>query len=366
MNALELSPVEPDRFRALLRERLGSETLDFGEWPTLLGRGGEAVVEAFTLEGLAGPHRGWAVPLVLRRLEAQKGAMQLRWEAAVHDALHELGYPVPRVLHVETDPAPLGAPFLIAERVPGEVMLEAVTRPAALASQPHRFPGLIFDALFRVPKLMAESQARLHALDPAPLRERLADAGLSADEVRFDTWLERIGRNLRDAGLDGLVEGHAWLERNRPTQPREVIGHGDFIFTNLCVMSGRITGVFDWSTVGLAEPAWDVAATLARLRSNVPGTPAWVAWITRRVQGAMERRYLEAYEACAPLDRERLRYYDAYWLLYELTRSGERLGAGFEPGEAIEMRWLHRETIAKGVAEFREITGVTLAPRLPN
>ncbi|MBW2313509.1 MAG: phosphotransferase [Deltaproteobacteria bacterium] len=364
MTQSDLPPVDPGRLRDLLRAHLGSDAIGFSELPTLLGQGGEAVVEAFALRGAEDPR--WNAPLVLRRLMAQKDPVQLRWEAAVHEALGELGYPVPRVLHVETDPKPLGAPFLVAERVPGEVMLQAVTRPTELARKPHRFPSLIFDALFRVPKLLAESQARLHGLDPTPLREGLTDAGLSPREVRFDTWLARIGQNLRNADLDGLVEGHVWLERHRPSQSREVIGHGDFVFTNLCVEGGRVSGVFDWSTVGLAEREWDVAATLARLRSNVPGMPPWVDAITRRVQAGMVRRYLAAYEACAPLDPERLRYYDAYWLLYELTRSGERLRAGGEAGEAIETRWLHPETIAKGVREFRELTGVELEPLLPS
>ena len=366
MSALELPPVDADRLRALLRKQLGSDAIEFDEAPSLLGQGGEAVVEAFSLAGLPDPESRWNVPLVLRRLMPQKDPIQLRWEAAVHGALESLGYPVPGVLHVETDPSILGAPFLVAHRVPGEVMLQAVMRPAALARQPHRFPSIIFEALQRVPRLLAESQVWLHRLDPSPLREGLAAAGLSADVLCFEAWLTRIGEELRGARLDGLLPGLEWLERHRPSQPREVICHGDFVFTNLCVEGGQVSGVFDWSTVALAEPAWDIAATLSRLRSRVPGTPAWVDWITRRVQAGMERRYLEAYRRSAPVDLERLRYYEAYWLLYELTRGGERLRAGVEPGEAIELRWLHRETIEKGVADFRCATGVEIAPLFPD
>jgi len=370
MAAFELPPVDADRLRQLLRQRLGCEAIGFAEAPTRLGQGGEAVVDGFSLRGLPDPGTPWNAPLILRRLMPQRDPIQLRWEAAVHEALHGLGYPVPRVLAVETDAAALGAPFLVAERVPGEVLLQAVMRPRELARQPQRFPGVIAEALFRVPRLLAESQAWLHGLDPGPLRRGLAAAGLSARELGFPAWLERLASSIRDARLEGLVPGLVWLEHHRPHEPREVVCHGDFVFSNLCVAAGRVTGVFDWSTVALAEPAWDVAATLARLRSRVPGMPPWVDRITQRVQAGMGRRYLAAYRRLAirnglTLDLDRLRYYGAYWILYELTRSGERLRAGLVPGDAIEHRWLHLETIEKGVADFRRLAGVALAPLLP-
>ena len=83
-----------------------------------------------------------------------------------------------------------------------------------------------------------------------------------------------------------------------------------------------------------------------------PGIPAWLAWITRTVQGHLERRYLAWYRRTGTAPPDRVRYYEAYWLLHELVWSGERLRAGAVPDDAIEHRWLHAETL-----EVAEVAG---------
>lgn len=365
MIELDLPPVEPGALRDELRRRLGVPGLDFAEAPARIASGAEAVVEGFRLAGLDDGDPAWRTPLVLRRLFRQRDPAQLRWEAAVHGALHDQGFPVPRVLCVELEPGCLGSPFLIAQRVPGEVMLQAVMRPGDLVRRPWRIPRLVHDALRKVPAILGEAQARLHRVDPRHLRDRLRAGGLDPAEIGFDARLAGVRRRADAAHLDGLAPGIEWLERERPREARSVICHGDFVFTNLCVMDGRVTGVFDWSTVTLAEPAYDLSASHSRLRSRLPGLPAALDRISRRTQAALARRYLAAYGRQLPVDRERLRYYDAYWLLYELSWSGARLRDGARFDGAIEHRWLHPETIDAGVAAFRERTGIELAPLRP-
>lgn len=362
MKTLALPPVDPDRLRDALRSRLDAPALDFDEPPRFLASGGEAVIDAFSLrevpEELAGP-------LVLRRLLPLREPAQLRLEAAVHATLVRQEYPVPSVHCVETDAAAIGAPFLVADRVPGKVMLEAVTEPQVMARQPWRFPGLIFDALYDVPWLLAMAQAWLHDLDPEPLRAELRGAGLDPGTIGFDARLAEVHRWVEEARLDGLRPGLDWLAAERPAAAREVICHGDFVFTNLCVDGGRVSGVFDWARVTLAEKAYDVAASRARLESRVPGLPGAVDWLTRTVQGKMVDRYQSWYAKDQTVEPERLRYYEAFWLVYELAWSGQRLRAGARASDAIEHRWLHPETLEHGVAEFRRHTGVTLAPLRP-
>lgn len=360
--ALELPEVEPERLLEALRGVSGAPDLRFAETPARLGRGGEAVVDSFRLA--AGPP-GFRGPLVLRRLLPLKEPAQVHREAVAHRVLASQGFPVPRVLHAEASSTALGAPFLVAQRLPGRVLLQEITRPGELAAHPARIPRLVYQALVRVPRLLGGLQARLHRLDPEPLRRGLADAGFAREEIGFAGRMRLLAERIDDHGLDGLAAGLDWLRANRPTGERDAVCHGDFVFTNVCVEGGRVTGVFDWSSVTIADPAYDVAATLARLKSNVPGLPPLLAGITRLVQRVLERRYLSCYRRTGSAEPARVRYYEAYWLLHELVWSGERMRAGGVPDDAIEHRWLHPETIDLGVAAFEASTGVRLAPLRP-
>lgn len=358
----ELPAVEPERLLSALREATGCSELAFTERPRLLGRGGEAVVDAFRLSGAPAGLDG---PLVLRRILPLKEPAQVHREAIVHAALAAQGFPVPRVLHADSSSEPLGAPYLVMERLPGAILLQEITRPAELVAHPTRIPRLVHQALARVPRLLGGLQAQLHQLDPDPVRRGYSDAGFSLEEISYAGKLERLEARIRKHALGGLERGLEWLRAQRPPGAREVICHGDFVFTNVCVDGDRVAGVIDWSNVALAESAYDVAATLARLKSNVPGLPPVLAGITRLVQGRLERLYLSHYRRTGSADPDRVRYYEAYWILHELVWSGERLRSGAVADDLIEHRWLHPATLDRGVASFEASTGVRLEPLRP-
>ena len=358
-SVLSLPPVDPDALAAALREHLARPDLRFAEAPRHLATGGEAVIDAFRLAGVEGP---LAAPLVLRRLLPLKPAGQLRWEAAVHRGLADQGFPVPRVFCVELDPDRIGAPFLVAERVPGEVVLEEILQPSRLVRQPWRLPRAVATAVFRVPGLLANAQLRLHALDAGRFADTLRKEGLDPDAIRFEARLTDLGERIEAAKLSGLEPGLDWLRGRRPAEQEPVTCHGDLVFTNLCVHEGKLTGVFDWSYVTFAPVAFDVAATLARLASRIPGLPGPVDWLARTAQGRLVRRYRAAYGA---VDEDALGYYEAYWILVELTRGGMKLREGARHVDAIEQRWLHPETIGQGAARFAALTGTAVEPLLP-
>jgi aminoglycoside phosphotransferase (APT) family kinase protein len=363
VDVLSLPRVDPERLLCVLREATGCARLEFEEEPRTLAVGGEAVVDSFRLRDAPEAFSG---PLVLRRVLMLKDPEQVRWEAAVHSALAETGFPVPRVLLAEASPEPLGAGFLVAARVPGERPLDEVTRPAALLSRPSRLPALFRDAMVRVPRLLGEMQARLHDLDPAPLRRQLQASGFDPERIGFPARLEGIERRVAAARLEGLAPGLEWLRAQHPEPRDSVVCHGDLVFTNLHVEAGRVTGVFDWSHVALAEPEFDVAATLARLASSIPNVPRLLRGAFRLAQARLVRGYLASYRKRRELDTARLRYYECHWILHELSWSGERLRAGAVPDDAIEHRWLHPGTIASGIDRFAETSGVRLTPRLPD
>lgn len=352
-----------ERLLDLLREAFGRPALAYADRLQRVDAGGEAVIYGFRLAGVDGEQ---AEPLILRLLRPSIDPDQVRFEQAVHDSLGALGFPVPKVFLARADPEPLGGAFVVLERLRGHMLLEEVRRPAELLRRPLRFPLLVHDALRRVPDLLAGLQARLHALDPEPLRRALLEAGFAETDLTPEGRLDELEGRARKAGLPGLDRGFQWLRAHAPSPHRRVICHGDFVFTNVCVEGRRATGVLDWSTARVADASYDVAGTVARLGSPVVGVPTLVRRLFERTQQRMVRRYLHAYRRRAPLDGEALHYHEAYFLLAELVWSGERVVEGCRYDGAIEDRWLHPEVIALGAERFHATTGADLQPILPD
>src|SRR5689334_6220682 len=114
------TPLE-DRLLECLRERLGA-AVSYAQPPAQLSGGFDTIIHAFRLAGLAGD---WSGPLVLRVMTRGTSGTRVLREAAAHAALEKAGFAAPHVLLAEPDPAPLGAPFLIMQRLPGETMWSA-------------------------------------------------------------------------------------------------------------------------------------------------------------------------------------------------------------------------------------------------
>ena len=69
--------------------------------------------------------------LVLRIYPGDGGDIKSRNEFENMQRLHQSGYPVPEVFHLETDPNVLGKPFMIMERINGRSMWHMLNDPNA-------------------------------------------------------------------------------------------------------------------------------------------------------------------------------------------------------------------------------------------
>jgi aminoglycoside phosphotransferase (APT) family kinase protein len=216
-----------------------------------------------------------------------------------------------------------------------------------------RLSRLVGEALGTVPRLLAEIQARLHDLDPAVVEGELQARGFTAEEYTEQGRLAETARRVAASRLEGLAPAVDWLDERHPPRVAPVICHSDLLFPNLHVEGGRVTGVFDWSKATLADPAYDVAATLARLKSGVPGLPAPL----RAVQMVVQRRYLSLYGRRRAVDADAVRYYEAAWTLHELIWGVEHRSAGREPTSDVRDRWMHPEVMERGLRRLVELTG---------
>ena len=298
---------------AHLRGVLGAPGLELAEPPVPLTGGFDTEIHAIRLRGAPA---GFAAPLVLRVLRAYHDPAMVMREQAIQNALADQGYPAPRVLHAALDPAPLGAAFLLMERLPGTPLIS--TRPIGMD------------------RPLFEAQLRLHALDPAPVARALGDAGT------FDGYLASLGRRVARAGLTGLAELMRWLHEHRPpSDAPPVICHGDLHPQNILVEGGRVSGVLDWPNTVIADAAFDVASTHSILRyvpAGLASVPRPLRWLARVGQPILAARYLRGYRRRRAIDSERLAYYEVAAAMRALAQAGERRSraAGGPPASELD------------------------------
>jgi aminoglycoside phosphotransferase (APT) family kinase protein len=164
------------------------------------------------------------IPLILRMYMDKpepQAAVKCQREFDVMKHLYNAGYPVPQVFGCETDPACLGAPFVIMKRICGPTLAQLYSG----GSNEDRQKVLdIFTSLY----------VRLHHLDPADFDP--ATASLSTHSIIRKEFSEFERYRLF---LDDNVFGPAlsWLEANmhqvKPSRPSII--HYDFHAQNILV-----------------------------------------------------------------------------------------------------------------------------------
>jgi len=298
---------------AHLRSVLGEPGLELAGPPVPLTGGFDTEIHAVRLRGAPA---AFAAPLVLRVLRAHHDPAMVMREQAIQNTVADQGYPAARVLHATLDPAPLGAAFLLMERLPGTPLISA--RPVGMD------------------RPLLEAQLRRHALDPAPLARALGDA------VTFDGYLASVERRVARAALTGLAELLRWLRERRPSpEAPPVICHGDLHPRNILVDGGRVSGVLDWPNTVIADAAFDVATTHSILRSvpvGLASMPRALRWLARVGQPILATRYLRGYRRRRAIDSGRLAYYEVAATMRALVRAGESRGraAGGPPPTALD------------------------------
>jgi aminoglycoside phosphotransferase (APT) family kinase protein len=171
-------------------------------------------------------------------------------EHRVISALGPTSVPVPGTLHLCTDPAVLGAPFYVMERVVGLHVSTAL--PPGYAEEPGQRRA-IADGLVDV-------LADLHAVDPAAvgLDGFGRPEGFLVRQVRRWTQQWEATRDRDRPGLDALA---ARLAETVPTTQRTAVLHGDYRLDN-CLLDpgtpGAIRAVLDWEMSTLGDPLTDL------------------------------------------------------------------------------------------------------------
>jgi len=201
--------------------------------------------------------------LVLRRPPrgaSVKTAHDMGREHRVLSLLHRCYPKAPRALAACDDPAVIGAPFFLMERVQG-VILRRLPAGAGSVPAPARLRALS--------EATVDALAELHAVDPAAagLAGLGRPAGYAARQV--SGWTERWQRAATDPVPD-VDRAAAWLAEHLPRrsaaeeEDAAALLHNDFKLDNLVLAAdlGAIAAVLDWEMATVGEPLMDLGTSL--------------------------------------------------------------------------------------------------------
>jgi aminoglycoside phosphotransferase (APT) family kinase protein len=169
-------------------------------------------------------------------------------------------YPkAPKVFAACDDPAILGAPFYVMERVRGVIL-----------RHPHLPPGLDLppDPMRRLSESLVDGLVELHAVDFRAAG--LADFGHPAGYVERQVagWSGRWQKAKTDDVPD-LDRAAAWLAEHLPEERGEAgatLLHNDYKYDNLVLDPDdlpRILAVLDWEMATVGDPLMDLGTSLA-------------------------------------------------------------------------------------------------------
>jgi aminoglycoside phosphotransferase (APT) family kinase protein len=201
-------------------------------------------------------------PRVLRRPPLGTGpgsAHDVLREASIIAALAGSPVPVPAIAARCSDPAVIGAPFFVMEFVPGRVLADPASVPAA-------GPELA--------RAMAQALAAIHDLD---LAGRGLD-GMRRPGSYAGRQLRRFAPVIEQAqSASGLLRrvGDELGRRLPERESATTLLHGDFKLANVILRpDGQLAAVLDWELASSGEPLADLGWLVASWAE--PGDGPWL------------------------------------------------------------------------------------------
>ena len=256
-------------------------------------------------------------------------------EYRVISALASTRVPVPATYLLCSDPAVIGAPFYVMEKVAGTayrsaVQLETIGAPRTRA----------------IATRMIGTLADLHAVDPSSvgLSDFGRPQGFLGRQVR--RWKKQLdaSRSRDLPGADALYEA---LEARIPAESDVAIVHGDYRLDNLLIGGdNEVTAVLDWEMATLGDPLADVALLLAY-----------------QALAHLETGYAVADAATAPGFPDAAEITASYAELSgrDLSILGFHLGLGYFKiaviCEGIYYRYTHGQTLGEGFGDIGAAPG---------
>jgi aminoglycoside phosphotransferase (APT) family kinase protein len=228
--------------------------------------------------------------LVLRRPpfgSKVKSAHDMGREFRILSRLCDVYPPAPRPVAYCDDPAVLGAPFYIVERIRGIILRRSV--PTGLDFAP--------EGMRKLSEAFVDNLATLHALDFR--KAGLGDLGKPEgyNERQVTGWTKRYADSKTD-DIPDVDRIAAWLAARIPPESGVALIHNDYKYDNIVLDPEdptRIIGVLDWEMSTLGDPLMDLGTTLGYWTD--PGDPddlMFVLYSPTSQPGNLSRKELAA------------------------------------------------------------------------
>ena len=220
----------------------------------------------------------------------------------VLECLEQTDVPAPRAFWYEPDPAVLGAPAIVMERVPGDCpspWRRAGREYYAAAAERGVLPASFTDALAAVHNV----DWRAVGLDFLGVPAGGSDFALR-EIAKWEALIDESGH----PGHPILADLIGWLRHHAPATERLTLVHGAFRTGNVLIHDDRVSAVLDWELQVIGDPMYDVAYMLTEL--NREGTDLLSNVVPRDL-------FFERYQDATgmEIDEERCAYYQ---LLYAM------------------------------------------------
>ena len=268
-----------DSLLFFLREQIGDSQINYEKPPSQLQGGFDTSIFQFKLKNA---QQSLLRPLVLRLFRKSHQPKQAIKESVIHNSLIDQGFLVPYVHYACIDDKYLGNQFLIMDFLTGALLPTVFEQDTAI--------------------VLGKIHAALHKADSKQLNEDMIAEGFGGRQYGIGGRLNRLVR--ASERLPWLEEIVFWLIENRPSVcEHPSICHGDFHPYNLLAKDGEVTGILDWSSCSVGDPAADVASTLVVFNA------ATKHLITSFDAKITTQKYLNAYRAERDLNEQHLGYY---------------------------------------------------------
>ncbi len=231
-----------------------------------------------------------------------RGLSSLEEQWRVLSCLAPTPPPTPEPYWYEPDPKILDGPFIVMEKVPGDV-----PNPWSKAGKQAYAEAAARGVL---PRSFTEALAALHNLDwRAAGLDFLGVPGPGRDFARREIakW-ESLARESSRKPEPVLIEILAWLRENAPEAQRLAFVHGAYRTGNLIIHEDRIAAILDWELQVIGDPMYDVAYVLSDL--NHEGSPLLSCVVERDF-------FIDEYQRLTGLtvDVEVCRYYEILYMM---------------------------------------------------
>lgn len=226
----------------------------------------------------------------------------LEQQFRVLKCLESTALATPKAYWFESDPAFLGAPFLVMDKVPG-----ACPNPWGRDGRDYYASAAERGVL---PQSFTSTLATLHTLDwRAAGLDFLGvpEPGQAFARREIAKWRELI-ESSEHPPEPILTDLMCWLEDNAPSTERVTLVHGAYRTGNLLIDNDKISAVLDWELQVLGDPMYDIAYVLSDL--NREGTLLLSNLVDRG-------EFFERYETQTgwTIDENVCRYYDALYAM---------------------------------------------------